>query len=186
MTRISKIDQVPISIKPHFTNDQIGDLFGTIALVPELLEVVKPFISMILGPSSLDFRIKELVILRVSFLQRCRFCSHTHAWVAHHHEVLSKAEIQSLLSSECNRSLFALSERRLLAWVDVVGESSRSVPEYLLLDLKESWEDFEIVELTMLIGAVIMLNRYCSAFAITPSDVHVDFVQQHIGDLDEW
>ena len=43
-------------------------------------------------------------------------------------------------------------------------------------DLKQDWMDFEIVEITMLIGTTIMLNRYCIALDIPTSQIHIDWL----------
>lgn len=178
MSRIAKITQVPLLLEGDFANGEIGDLFGTFALVPELFQVLKPFLTMILSPSSLTFRIKELIILRVSFLQQCQYCIKSHAWISNQQKILTISEIQSLLSKNADLTIFSLEEQRLLGWIDAVAQYANPVPESCLQVLKQDFEEFEIVEITVLIGAVIMLNRYCTALGIEPSQVHVDFVNQ--------
>ena len=45
------------------------------------LEVTMPFLDAALGPSAVDARTKELVILRTSAVMGCRYCIQTHTVV---------------------------------------------------------------------------------------------------------
>ena len=47
-----------------------------------------------------------------------------------------------------------------------------------MADLTNDQMDFEIVEITMLIGTTIMLNRYCIALDIPTAQVHLDWIAQ--------
>ena len=60
-------------------------------------------------------------------------------------------------------------ERALLAWVDAVAVGHGAVADELGEALKAHWSDAEIVELTLLCAATLMLNRYCSALALPTS-----------------
>lgn len=63
--------------------------------MPELLEVAMPFLGVALGPSALDWRTKEIVIVRTSALARCRYCVQAHTVVALD-AGLTRAEVTAL------------------------------------------------------------------------------------------
>ena len=75
MTGIRRIEvgQVPLLARPFFDGGDPGPIVGALAQVPELLVVAMPFLGTVLGPSGVDWRSKEIVIVRTSALAGCRF-----------------------------------------------------------------------------------------------------------------
>jgi len=55
---------------------------AALAQVPELLQVAVPFIGAALGPSGIDWRSKEIVIVRTSALAGGHYCVAAHTVVA--------------------------------------------------------------------------------------------------------
>ena len=172
------LDQAPLSIREYFS-ETTGPLVATMAQVPELLQVAMPMIQQQFGPSSLSMRHKEMVILGVSALQGCQYCTQTHTVVAHR-EGLLPDELLVLRGERDNRSQFKDKEGSLWSYIVAVGAGS--VDSYTvdsaMEDLKQDWMDFEIVEITMLIGTTIMLNRYCIALDIPTDQIHIDWLSQ--------
>jgi AhpD family alkylhydroperoxidase len=162
-------DQAPLLARPNYRGGDPGPLVAALAQVPELLEVAIPFLNMVLGPSSIPARTKELVILRTSARLGCRFCVQTHTVVALD-AGLSTDEVRALRDEAPIDPAFASpAERDLLAWVDGVagpGDAGRTDPPAALAD-------HEVVELTMLVGATMMLNRFCTALALPTSVGHL-------------
>ena len=171
MTRINTItvEQAPISVRSYYQNGYPGDLVASLAQVPELLDVSMPFISMILSPSGLDLRIKEIIVLRSSVLQSCRYCIGTHTVVAHK-AGFSLMEVQELRSLESVCSSFSQKEQSLIRYIDQVAGTRKSIEDTLMKELKTLYSDAEVVEITLLIGATMMLNRYCTALEIPLSE----------------
>ena len=58
--------QAPLLAQPFLAGGDPGPIVAALAPVPEALEVAMPFIGMVLGPSAIDVRTKEIVILRTS------------------------------------------------------------------------------------------------------------------------
>ncbi|HEV8116645.1 MAG TPA: hypothetical protein VGP53_10440, partial [Acidimicrobiales bacterium] len=54
----------PLLARPYFAGGDPGPIVAVLAHVPEMLEVTLPFIGAVLGPSAIDLRTKEVVILR--------------------------------------------------------------------------------------------------------------------------
>src|SRR5437016_12156012 len=75
-------DQAPLLARPYYESGDPGPIAAALAHVPELMEVALPFIGAVLGPTSLEPRLKEIVILRVSSANGCRYCTESHTRVA--------------------------------------------------------------------------------------------------------
>ena len=170
--------QAPLSIREYFS-ETTGPLVSTIGQVPELLQVVMPLIGQQFGPSAISMRHKEMVILGVSALQGCRYCIQTHTVVAHREGLLPE-ELWVLRGEKVNNGQFTDKEASLWNYILAVGAGKvdGQVASSAIDKLKEDWMDFEIVELTMLIGTTIMLNRYCIALDIPTAQIHIDWLAQ--------
>jgi AhpD family alkylhydroperoxidase len=145
---------------------------AALAHVPELLEVTMPFLDAALGPSAVDARTKELVILRTSVMLGCRYCTQTHTVVARN-AGLSVEEVAALRGEAPMEAAFTdPRELVLLRWVDVVAAGPGPVPEAARGAVRAQLEDPELVELTLLVGATLLLNRLCTALDLpTPPKV---------------
>lgn len=158
--------QAPLLARRYYAQGDPGPLVTSLAHVPELLEVALPFFGTTLGPSALSWRIKELVIVRVSALARCRYCLQTHTAVALD-AGLTHAEVRALRGELDYQEVFGdPAERAVLAWSDAVGEGRGPVSVSVRDGLAAHFQDHEIVELTMLAAATLMLNRFASALEL--------------------
>ena len=172
MARVELItaDTAPLLTREYFTDGDPGPIAASLAQVPELLEVAMPFLGAALGPSSIPLRPKELVILRTSAVMSCRYCVAAHTPVAvdaglDHHEVAAlrnEGDIETAFSDPA--------ELALLHWVDAVATGTGTVADAVADELAEHWAEHHIVELTVLVGATMLLNRYCSALELPSSD----------------
>jgi AhpD family alkylhydroperoxidase len=170
--RLIEAEQAPLLARPYFAGRDPGPIVAALAHVPELLEVTQPFLDVALGPSAVDARTKELVILRTSALLGCRYCTQTHT-VAARSSGLSVDEVAALRGRQPPEAAFAdPRERALLRWVDVVAVGPGPVPEAARRAVREHLEDPDLVEVTLLVGATLLLNRFCSALDLpTPPRV---------------
>jgi AhpD family alkylhydroperoxidase len=165
--QLIEADQAPLLARRHYAGGDPGPLVGALAHVPELLEVALPFIGATLGPSAIEARTKELVIVRTSALLGCAYCTQTHMVVALD-AGLSRAEVAALTGPAPAADFADPAERALLGWVEAVAGTG-AVPEQARSALAEHWADHEIVELTLLVGATMMLNRFATALALPTS-----------------
>jgi AhpD family alkylhydroperoxidase len=130
-----------------------------------VLEVALPFIGRLYGETSLDLRTKEIVILRVSARTGCRYCVDTHtvaAWDAG----LSREETAGLCAAPSGLSE---PEAALVAWCDALCAAPEPVPDAAAERLCEHFAEHEVVELTLVAGATLMLNRFCTALELPTS-----------------
>ena len=172
------LEQAPLSVRSFFS-DTTGPLVSTMGHVPELLQVAMPMITQQFGPSALSMRHKEMVVLGVSALQGCRYCTQTHTVIAHR-EGLTPEELLVLRGATENVNEFVDAEASLWSYVLAVGAGTidRSQSDRAMDLLKNDLLDFEIVEITMLIGTTIMLNRYCIALDIPTAPLHLAWLSQ--------
>jgi AhpD family alkylhydroperoxidase len=166
--RLIEAEQAPLLARRHYANGNPGPIVAALAHVPELLEATMPFLDVALGPSAVDARTKELVILRTSAVLGCRYCTQTHTVVARKTGV-SVEEVAALRGQAPLEAAFSdPRELALLRWVDVVAGPG-PVPEAARDAARAQLEDPDLVELTLLVGATLLLNRFCTALELPTS-----------------
>jgi AhpD family alkylhydroperoxidase len=160
-------DEAPLTARAWYREDcSASALTRSLASAPDLLETLMPFLGQVMGESSLDLATKELVIVRVSQLNGCRYC------LAAHRPVALDAGVQpEQLAAICDCApLDELPEREraIVDWVDRVTTEPAAVDDELLSHALDWVREDELIELTILAGAIGMLNGYCTAFEIPP------------------
>ena len=159
-------DTAPLLARPYFEDGDPGPIVAALAQVPELLEVAVPFIGAVLGASSIDVRTKELVILRTSVLLECQYCVQSHTPVALDNGV-TRPEVDALRRREAVTDGFADPRvRALMDWVDALAGGIGAVDAPATAAMQAHFEQHEIVELALLVGTTMMLNRFCTALGL--------------------
>jgi AhpD family alkylhydroperoxidase len=162
-----RVDEAPLAARAWYRGDGTASpLTRSLATAPDMLETLMPFLGQIMGESSIDLRTKELVIVRVSQLNGCRYCLAAHWPVA-----LEAGVPTEHLDAACARAPLAAlppRERAILEWIDQVTRDARGVTDELVAATLKHVRDDQLVELTVLAGTITMLNQYCTAFGIPP------------------
>ena len=141
-------------------------LTRSLASAPDVMETLMPFLGAIMGESSLDLATKELVIVRVSQLNGCRYCL-----AAHRPAALEAGLPPEQVEAICDAApLDALPEREraIVAWVDQLTLDARGATDELVASTLEHVRDDQLIELTVLAGTITLLNQYCTALDIPP------------------
>lgn len=161
------LDQAPLLARPFYADGDPGPIAATLAHVPELMEVTLPFVSVALSASSVDFRTKEIVIVRTSALLGCRYCVDSHTPVAVS-SGLSVGQLRALRGEAVTvaAAFDGERDRALVAWVDEVARGSGPVRADVTEALRPHTSDPELVELTVLVGATMFLNRYATTLEL--------------------
>ncbi len=109
-----------------------------------------PFLGTIYGESSLDLATKELVILRVSKLNGCRYCLAAHRPAA----VEAGVPVQHVAALCDERPLAELPEREraIVDWADLVTLAPAEVTDELTARLLDHLREDQLVELTLVAG----------------------------------
>jgi alkylhydroperoxidase family enzyme len=97
---------------------------------------------------------------------------------------LSRAEVEALRAVDSGSAggleVFTdARERALLAWTDLVALGPAPVPPAAMEAFRAHFDEAEVVELTMLVGATVMLNRYATALELPISVAHDELLRQH-------
>lgn len=160
-------DQAPTASRRWYRSDgSASPLTRSLATAPDVMDTLMPFLAQIMGESAIDLATKELVIVRVSNLNECRYCLAAHRPVA-----LEAGVPEAQVAAVCDEgSLGDLPPREaaIVAWVDRVTRDPANVDEALVATVGRHLRDYELVELTVLAGAITMLNQYCTALGIPP------------------
>ena len=154
-------ERAPLLARPFYERGDPGPIASALAQVPELMDSALPFMAAVFGPTSVEARLKEIVVLRVSAANGCRYCTETHTAVARrmHFDV---AEVAALRGEALPPESFARVERALIAF----SEALAARPEEAVELLRPYFSDAQIVELVMLGAATIMLNRFATALEL--------------------
>ena len=171
MSVISLVEasQAPLAAQAFYADGDPGPIVAALAHVPEVLEVTVPFLRTVLGGSSIPLQTKEIVILRTSVLLSCRYCTQTHTVVAGD-AGLSRDEIRGLRDEAAVEAMFPdRAERALIAWVDAVALGPGSPPEPLVQTIATHFTEAQIAELTLLVGATLMLSRFATSLRLPTS-----------------
>lgn len=158
-------DQAPPLARGWYRPDGCASaLTRSLANAPDLMETLMPFLGVIMGESSIDLPTKELVILRVSQLNGCRYCLAAHRPIARA-AGLSDEQLEGICGTGPGGALDER-HRAILAWVDQVTLDAPGVTDQLAAQTLDHVRDDELIELTVLAGTITMLNQYCTAFDI--------------------
>ena len=125
-----------------------------------------PFLGQIMDESSIDLATKELVIMRVSQLNSCRYCLAAHRPVALDAGV--PAEQLAAVCGTAELDSLPPRERAIVAWVDQVTRDAGGVSDGLVAATLDHVREHQLIELTVLAGTISMLNQYCTAFDVPP------------------
>lgn len=161
-------DQAPLLARPYFATGDPGPIIATVAQVPELLGPTAAFLGAVLGTSAIPTRTKEIVILRTSARASCRYCVDAHTVVARD-AGLSVNEVRALRGELDASSTFAdPADRAAIGWCDALVGTGMVAPE-AKADVRGSFADHEVVELTLLATTTLMLNRFCTSLDLPTS-----------------
>ena len=169
MSRVRLLDRdsAPLTVRHLFPSDvQVSSLRRSLANAPDLLEVFIPFLAHVCGPTSIDLATKELVTVRVSQLNACRYCL-----AAHRPAALDAGVTEMELAAICDEAPLAgldERERTLVEWVDRYTLDPAGVDDELVARMLDHFRDDQLIELAFVAGVTQLLNHYCTAFAIPP------------------
>ena len=130
---------------------------------PEALRNFGPFYSAIMGPGSVERRIKELVYLTCSYTNQCALCIAAHTAGARKAGV-TEEEIQALASTEDGG--FSAPERAAIQFARELTRTATAAESRAAL--LAHFTDEQAVELTLAAAMANFTNRFNNALAIQP------------------
>lgn len=170
MPRVELVTETdaPLLARPFFAGGDPGPIVASLAQVPELLPVAMPFVGAALGESHISARHKEFAILRTSAVMECSFCINAHTVVAR--DVgLTRQEVDGLRTGQFDLVARDERERALLEWIDEMAGGRGALSGDVVEAMHRNFADHEVVELAVVVGATMMLNRYCTGLDLPTS-----------------
>ncbi|HWB99229.1 MAG TPA: carboxymuconolactone decarboxylase family protein [Bryobacteraceae bacterium] len=137
--------------------------FRLMANRPEVLKNFIPLYGSIVGPGSVDRRIKELVYLTTSYFNKCAYCSAAHQASALKAGV-TEAEMQALRGGEV--AGFSAPEQAAIRYARELAETANAVSSRAVL--REHFSGEQIVELTLTAAIANFTNRFNNGLELQP------------------
>ena len=145
---------------------RVLETWKAIAHNPAIYEAYLPYVRAVFGSGTLDSKTKDLVALRISFLNHCRY-SLSHRVASARAQGLTEQEITGVADPHAHpydpNDLAALDyaeELTLLPSQIAYTSNPQAVSSEVLMTLKEHFSDAQISELTVTIGLWNALNRF--------------------------
>jgi alkylhydroperoxidase family enzyme len=133
---------------------------------PAIAEIWLDLINAVRWKVDLDGRLREIVIVRIGYLNRCSYVVKQHVPLLTTPEGLTQAECDALADWRAS-NFFDGRERAVLAFTDA-STREVEVPDAVFESLRSHFSERQIVELTVLVGTYNMHTRMCHALKIDP------------------
>src|SRR5271154_1263125 len=147
-----------------------GNVQKALAHRPEMLKNFLSFYASV--GRSLDRKLYELIYLRVSLINECRYCAQHH--VASAKRVGLTADDFAALKSG-NYSRYSEKERAALNYIEKVTRTPQQIAQTDFEELKKHFSEPEIVDIHMLAGLANLTNRVTD-----PLGLEVEFPEEKI------
>ena len=138
-----------------------GNAQKALAHRPELLKNFLSFYASV--GRSLERKLYELIYIRVSMINGCRYCLQHH--VASSKRVGLAPEDGSALK-QANYSRFSEKEKAALAYTEKLTRAPHDITDADFSELKKHFSDPEVVDLHLLVGLANLTNRFTDPFAL--------------------
>jgi AhpD family alkylhydroperoxidase len=129
---------------------------------PDAIKAVMALENYVVG-SGLEHSLIHLVKTRASQINGCAFCIHMHT-----REARAEGETEErlyLLDAWRESPLYTARERAALAWTEAVTLVAEThVPDDVYEEARGQFNDKELVDLTVLVGAINAWNRLAISF----------------------
>ena len=158
------------------------NIFKVFGHTPELGEVFTDLVMAILKDGALDWKTKELLILKATQRNQCQYCVVQHETLSQRLGI-GEDKIADLEGERYRDSaLFSDAERALLDLTVQIGEDANRVPPELWERLHRHYSEPQIVEAVFTITTYIAVSKFGDAlgvelepvFAGTQSILHVE------------
>jgi uncharacterized peroxidase-related enzyme len=162
------MDEADPSVRPDFdaflkARGNVPNLFATLARRPGVMRAAAALLREVLAPGEVPVRVKELVALRVSWLNGCDYCGASHRKLA-----LAAGATDADLAAVEERACRSLAEpeRAAIHYADAMSAVGGRVPADVYAELRRHWSETAVVELTAVAGAFAMFNRLAIALEV--------------------
>jgi uncharacterized peroxidase-related enzyme len=145
---------------------KVPSFFGTMARVPEVLKNFLPFYTSVIEHGTVERKYKELAYLKTSLINGCEYCFLAHSASSKKNGVTDE-QIKALTFFH-RSSLFDAKEKAVILYAERVTRGASAIRPPALDELKQYFNDDQIVELTLAIAVANFTNRFNDALLNTP------------------
>jgi uncharacterized peroxidase-related enzyme len=149
------------------TRGNVPNMFRTIAHRPEILTTMIAHFEAILNTGTLPTKLKELVIVRTSQLNRCEYCLSSQTQIALKLG-WSKEQLADLENYE-SRTDFTPAEKAALNLAEQMTLDSNHISDEFIARLRGFYDEGEVVELMASIGIFNYFNRFNNVLQMEPT-----------------
>jgi uncharacterized peroxidase-related enzyme len=147
-----------------------GNVQKALAHRPEMLKAFLTFYGSV--GRSLDRKLYEMVYLRISFINGCRYCSQHHV-ASSKRAGLTPEDWAALNAGNYSRN--TEKERSALNYIEKLTRAPHDITQTDFDELKKHFSDAEIVDLHMLAGLANLTNRVTD-----PLGLELEFPEEKI------
>ncbi len=142
----------------------IPNMFRTAAYRPEILRTMIAHFRAIMESGTVGIKLKELVAVRTSQINRCDYCVASHAQVAQRFG-WNEEQLADLANFR-TRSDFTPREKTALELAERESLDSHNVDDDFWARLREHFDEGEIIELAATIGLFNYFTRFNNALRL--------------------
>jgi alkylhydroperoxidase family enzyme len=146
------------------------NVYKVLLHAPEIANVWLDLVNVVRWKTELDDRLREIVIIRIGYLNRCAYVVKQHVPELSTSAGLPKEQADALADWQTS-TFFDARERAALAYADAVTRDI-DVPDAVFAELRKHFSERQIVEMTVLIGTYNMHTRVGQALQIDPEPHH--------------
>jgi len=137
--------------------------FRTMANRPEVLKTFVPFYGAVVGPGSVERRIKELVYLTCSYANECAYCTASHT-TSGKRAGITEDELRALQTEQDH--LFSDPERAAIQYArELTHDADAPDTRAALFD---HFDNQQIVEITLVAAMANFTNRFNNGLMLQP------------------
>lgn len=137
----------------------VSDFTKMLAHKPEALRAFNQLFAAVMAEDTLSRRLKELAFLRVSILNGCTYCVHSHMASGKRHG-LTDEQIAALKEpgGERREDLFTAEERAILRFTDLLRSYPGNITPEDLDALNAYFSEEQVIELVLTIATASWTN----------------------------
>ena len=140
------------------------NIYRTLLNSPALAESWFNHSNAVRWKTTLDGRLREIVIIRIGYLARCEYVLRQHVPALALADGLTREECDALADWQGSK-FFTARERAALTYADTMTREI-AVPDDVFSEVRRHFDDRALVELTVLIASYNMNARVLRALAI--------------------
>ena len=140
--------------------------FATMARVPDALEHFMPLYGAVINKGTVEAKYKELAYLKTALINGCEYCFKAHSASGKKNGITDE-QIKALVFP-LRSAAFDAKEKATLLYAERVTRGASAIREGAIKELKQYYNDDQIVELTLTICIANFTNRFNDAMMTLP------------------